>query len=246
MNPADTASHLSQIQTKWTVVFQAHQEGDHAGRAQNELAQRYLGAIYRYILGAVRDPHKADDLAQEFAIRLVRGAFRRATPERGRFRDFVKTAVRNLITDDKRRVKPHQMNDNVPEPVAVEESPPGDDTFIERWREELINRAWEGLAVVEKQSGQPYHTVLRQKADNPELRSAQIAERLTQSSGKPINEVAVRKLVQRSREKFAELLLDEVGRSIQSTTRSEIEDELVALGLLEYCKPALERSERKG
>jgi RNA polymerase sigma factor (sigma-70 family) len=245
MNPADTASHLSQIQTKWTVVFQAHQEGDHASRAQNELAQRYLGAIYRYILGAVRDPHKADDLAQEFAIRLVRGAFKRATPDRGRFRDFVKAAVRNLITDDKRRVKPQQMHGNLPEPIAVEESPDSDDAFLDRWREELINRAWEGLATAEKQSGQPYHTVLRRKADNPALRSAQIAEELTRTLGKPMNEVAVRKLVQRSRERFAELLLEEVGRSIQSSNRSEIIEELVALGLHEYCKPALERSERK-
>jgi hypothetical protein len=51
--------------------------------------------------------------------------------------------------------------------------------------------------------------------------------------------------VQRAREKFAELLFDEVGRSIQSSERGDIEEELRALGLLEYARPALERSERE-
>jgi RNA polymerase sigma-70 factor (ECF subfamily) len=245
MNPADISNRLSQIQTRWTVVFTAHQEGDAAARAQSELAQRYLGAIYRYILGTVHDPHRADDLAQEFAVRLVRGDFRKATPERGRFRDFVKTAVRNMITDDLRKKRPHQLDSDYPEPAAPQETVVGsDETFLERWREELISRAWEGLAVVEAETGQPYHTVLRQKASNPQLRSSQIAQQLSQERGKPINEVTVRKMVQRSREKFADLLLEEVGRSIQSTSRQEIEEELIVLGLYEYCKPALERTDR--
>ncbi len=245
MNPADLADRLSRITTQWTHVFEAHQEGAAALRAQNELIQRYLGAVYRYILGAVHDPHRADDLTQEFAIRLVRGDFRRATPERGRFRDFVKAAVRNLITDDQRRKRLPQLDDDFPEP-ASRDAPPGDDeVFLERWREELINRTWDALAGFEQQTGQLYHTVLRLKASDPGLRSLQIAEQLTRQSGKPVSETAVRKTLQRAREKFAELLFDEVGRSIQSGNCGDIEEELRALGLLEYAKPALERVKRQ-
>jgi RNA polymerase sigma-70 factor (ECF subfamily) len=243
MNSTDVSNRLSQIQTHWSVVFTAHSESDTAARAQSELAQRYLGAIYRYILGTVRDPHRADDLAQEFAVRLVRGDFRQATPERGRFRDFVKRAVRNLITDDMRRKRPHQASPDLPEPAAHDE-PGGDDDFIERWREELIRRAWEALEAVEMETGQPYYTVLQQKAANPEIRSLQIAEQLGRQTGKPMTEAGVRKILQRAREKFADLLLDEVGRSIQSTQREQVAEELIELGLYEYCKPALERSEK--
>ena len=104
MDPNDQPHHLSRISTQWTLVFNAHTEqADQALRAQQELMQRYCGAIYRYLLASVRDPDAADDLAQEFALRLVRGDFKRADPGKGRFRDFVKTALNHLIVDNQRR-----------------------------------------------------------------------------------------------------------------------------------------------
>jgi DNA-directed RNA polymerase specialized sigma24 family protein len=47
----------------------------------------------------VRDPEVADDLAQEFALRFLRGDFQRADPERGRCRDYLKRALINLVHD---------------------------------------------------------------------------------------------------------------------------------------------------
>ena len=45
----------------------------------------------------------------------------------------------------------------------------------------------------------------------------------------------------RAHEKFANLLVAEVGRSLQSEERGAIEDELRALNLLRYCQGALGR-----
>ncbi len=45
----------------------------------------------------------------------------------------------------------------------------------------------------------------------------------------------------RAREKFADMLLDEVIQSLDNPNRETLENELIELGLLEYCKPALER-----
>jgi DNA-directed RNA polymerase specialized sigma24 family protein len=50
-------------------------------------------------MGAVRNPDTAGDLAQEFALRFLRGAFRHADPGRGRFRDYMKTALIHLVND---------------------------------------------------------------------------------------------------------------------------------------------------
>ena len=61
--------------------------------------QRYCGSVYRYLLGALRNGDAAIELFQEFAMRFVRGDFHRASPTRGRFRDYVKTALINLVTD---------------------------------------------------------------------------------------------------------------------------------------------------
>ena len=74
-------SRLSRISTIWTLLGNAHREpGFAAAGAQSALIQRYQGAVYRYLLGALRDPDAADDLFQDFALRVMQGAFRRATP----------------------------------------------------------------------------------------------------------------------------------------------------------------------
>ena len=40
-----------------------------------------------------RDEQLAEELFQEFALRMLRGDFRRAEPLRGRFRDYLKTVI---------------------------------------------------------------------------------------------------------------------------------------------------------
>jgi RNA polymerase sigma-70 factor (ECF subfamily) len=245
MSQQSLNERLSQINTPWSMVLRAHarQQGNVA-EAQQLLLQRYGGAIYRYLLGALRDPDAADDLNQDFAVRFLRGDFHRVSPERGRFRDFVKTAVLNLIIDFQRRKKtrPKSMPDDAPEPAdSSDDLAELDRQWTASWRDELMTRCWEALARIERQTGQPFHTVLRFRANHPDLRSAEMAERLGDRLGKPLKPTAVRQTLHRAREKFADLLLDEVVYSLDSPTFEELEEELVDLGLLEYCRPALER-----
>src|SRR5262245_31436164 len=104
MDPVNHAEHLSRISTIWSEVRGAHSgSADKAAAAQAALVERYQGAVYGYLLGAVRDPDVAAELFQEFALRLVRGDFGRADPGRGRFRDYVKTTLINLVIDQRRR-----------------------------------------------------------------------------------------------------------------------------------------------
>lgn len=242
----DLPQHLSQIETRWSMVFQAHEdEVDAALAAQRQLMERYGGAVHRYLLSITRDPEAAADLAQDFAVRFLRGDFRRANPRRGRFRDFVKTAVMNLAIDAHRRRKrtrPRSLPDDGLDPAAPPEEPADlDQQFYKCWRDELLNCAWEGLAKHEQQTGQPYHTVLRFRAANPELRSPEMAERLTALLGKPVNAGWVRQALHRARERFVELLLEEVAHSLGTPTEDEIDDELLNLDLWSYCRPARER-----
>ena len=114
-------SHLSQIETRWTELFRAHQgPSDAAAEAQAALMLRYAGAVSRYLTRAAGDPHVAEDLAQDFAVRFLRGDFRHADPSKGRFRDFVKRTVLNLMIDDhrRRRVRPRPLGEDVAEPAA--------------------------------------------------------------------------------------------------------------------------------
>src|SRR5262249_51881621 len=115
----------------------------------------------------------------------------------------------------------------------------------ESWCDELLARAWAALASLEARTGQPFHAVLRFRADHPELRSPRMAEQLTARLGRPFTPAGVRQTLHRAREKFAELLLDEVTHFLENPTAEQLEQELLELGLLDYCRPALERHSLK-
>lgn len=241
----DDDSHLSQIQTLWSMVERAH--GDHTNiqSAQQTLLDRYGGAIRRYALAALRDEDAADEVCQEFALKFVRGDFRGADPGKGRFRAFVKTIVYRLIVDFQRRQKKldreGQMHSNIAEGEPVLATAKEDALFQASWRDELLARCWGRLAEYECTSGKPYHTVLRYRVEHPEARSPELAEGLSQALGKSINAGAVRVMLHRSRDAFADLLLEEVTNSLADSSLDAAEEELIELDLLDYCKPALDR-----
>jgi RNA polymerase sigma-70 factor (ECF subfamily) len=229
---------LSRMSTLWSVLFQAHAGTlDAVAAAQQRLLERYRGAVYRYLLGAVRNPDVADELSQEFALRFVRGDFKNANPERGRFRDYLKTALRNLVGDHQRARQrwPQPLAADVPETAAAAEADADD--FLTGWREELLERTWQAL----EQANPAYHAVLRQRIDNLEATSAELAQRLSVSLDRPVNAPWVRKTLQRAQEKFAELLIDEVEGSLGQATPEQLRQELEGLDLLRYCGSVLAR-----
>ena len=112
--------------------------------------------------------------------------------------------------------------------------------FLASWREELLDRTWQALA----EANAAYHAVLLRRVENADMPSAQIAEELAASLGKPVTGAWVRKNLQRAHEKFADLLLEEVARSLESAEGEALRDELRELDLLKYCQSALARRER--
>jgi RNA polymerase sigma-70 factor (ECF subfamily) len=240
----DSNERLSRIRTRLTTWLEAHQgEGDAAIAARRELVLRYYGAVYRYLLGMLRDPAVAEELTQEFAVRVLRGDFKHYDPERGRFRDFVKAAVRHLVMDHWKKRKDKQPQSFVPdqaEPAA--ETPPEagfDLEFLSKWKEELIARTWEALQKNQEEEGPPYYTVLRCKTDQPAARSVQLAEQVSRQLGKLVTAESLRQLVHRARRRFAELLVEEVGRSLHTAAPDEVTEELIELGLMCYCRAAV-------
>jgi hypothetical protein len=78
--PEDEDARLSRIATRWTVLGEARDGAPEvAAEARKLLLLRYHRAAYRYLLGAVRDP----DVAEELALRFLRGDFRRASEGMG-------------------------------------------------------------------------------------------------------------------------------------------------------------------
>jgi hypothetical protein len=74
VSPNNLNQQLSQIETRWTAVFRAHQGGsDEANHARAALVWRYGGTIHDYLLASLRDADAADELAREFALSFLRG-----------------------------------------------------------------------------------------------------------------------------------------------------------------------------
>jgi RNA polymerase sigma-70 factor (ECF subfamily) len=244
----EDATRLSQMATLWSLVRRAHGGAEEAAAARQRLLEQYREPVYRYLRGALRDACAAEELAQEFALRFLRGDFRRADPGRGRFRAYVKTALYRLVVDYQRRQhgQPVVLSDDLADNLA-DSSPIGPDrhdsaeAFLSGWREELLAAAWDGLARVEEQTGCPVHTVLRFRVEHPDLPSALLAERLSARLGKSLSAAATRQALYRAREKFSDLLLGEVAQTLEEPTPDRLAEELMELGLLEYCRPALER-----
>ncbi len=241
MEPESLEHRLSRISTMWTVLQQAHLGSVPAATAaQQLLMERYGHAINTYLRAALRDADAADELTQEFALCLIRGEFRHASPERGRFRNYVKTVLFHLMSKYRKRQQkqPRPLADDSPELTGLAASPePTEQLFDENWRAELLARAWSVLKEVQP----AFHTALHFRANHPEMRSDEMAKELSAETGKPITADGVRQTLRRAREKFADLLVTEVAHSLDTPSVDALAEELRDLNLLEHCKPALER-----
>jgi RNA polymerase sigma-70 factor (ECF subfamily) len=243
-DPDQLRQRLSRISTCWTLLFQAHAGSSPAlTAAQAAILERYRGAVYLYLRGATRDADVAEELAQEFALRFVRGDFHRANPKTGRFRDYVRVSLSHLVDDyhRARRAAPLQLAEGA-DPASPSETKDGSVDFVARWRAGLLDRTWEAL----EEASPPYKAALALRIAEPDLSSAQMAERLGKELGRPLTAEWVRKALQRAHEKFADLLVDEVAGSLGPDGEGELEAELTDLDLLRYCRSALARRRGEG
>ncbi len=244
MDQVAGGARLSEMSTEWAIVLEASSDSAECAQlALETLLKRYIGAVRLYLKGAVRDVDAAADLEQEFAVRFLGGDFRRADPDKGRFRDYLKRALRNLVNDHYRR----RRRDPISSDAIQESAAPSDGDadfegkFLESWRNHLLDRSWESLHEEELATGKPFHTVLRARVDHPRLHSAELAELVAGSIGRRLSAHAYRQALLRARKRYVGFLTREVAASLDKPTFDQIEEELVELKLLEFCRPHFKR-----
>ena len=155
MEDVEKDPRLSELSTNWTMLFEAHHgTPEQASDALRLLMLRYSGAVHRYLLKTVGNPEEVKELDQEFALRFLKGNFLKYDPSVGRFRDYVKRAVRNLMIDYHRRKGKTRRLDTSMELAVVGESGLEDfeERIIEAWRDDLLDRAWDSLQSYEQRA----------------------------------------------------------------------------------------------
>jgi hypothetical protein len=243
INPSGTAGRLlNQITTRWSIV------NDPA-----KVVVRYAPAIRSYLEAILRNPNDADEVAQEFALHVLNHKFDKASPDRGRFRDYVKVSARNAaliylrkktragkataLTADVERTLANPAAGNDPAAAASDE-------WLNHWRRCLLDKVWRSLESHELRSpGNLYYTALRLSVDFPQEDSESLAARAAATAGRPLRADAFRKQLSRARRMFAELLAEEVAATLQQPTPVEIEEELAELGLMSYLRDYLPEEE---
>jgi RNA polymerase sigma factor (sigma-70 family) len=241
-NDPDTISlRLDSMTTRWSLVRRAHQASIlSAGQARNELVLRYSSAIRSYVRAILQDDARADELAQDAVVRLLSGDFAGADPNRGRFRDLLKVSVRNMARnhwEKENRRRPAAVNIDE---IAGATQASDDSAWIAGWRQNALDLTWSALESFERsQPGSSAVSMLRLRARFPEASSEELVKRLAEKTGKSITPEALRQQLRRARVKFAELLIEEIADGLENSTPDDVEEELAALGLIDYVRDLL-------
>ena len=243
----DRSEHdLDDMATDWTELSRAvrntgNQEA--ARQAQENLLLRYSSAIRRYVRVAFRDANNVDEIYQDFATRFVEGGFRHVNRSRGRFRDYLKTALFRLVLDFKTKAGrfPSQWSDSYPEPAMDAMPSEEDEQFRVCWRDELLSRAWRNLEERQRQDGLPFAAVLRYGCEKPKVRSEAVARHFSKQTGRNITATNVRKTRMLARQFFEDALLVEVAQTLEDPSIDNLEEELCELGIHTWCLKALVR-----
>jgi RNA polymerase sigma factor (sigma-70 family) len=93
-----TAFHATFPTTHWTVILNSVGPSSANGSALEALCKAYWEPLYVFICRKGIPQHDAQDLVQGFICRLLeRGDLATVSPEKGRFRTYLLTALRNFI-----------------------------------------------------------------------------------------------------------------------------------------------------
>lgn len=225
LDSKEPGSMFEEISTRWSQVSDPLQ-----------FVMRYRRAIEKYLIVLLRDPEAAAEVRQEFLLRTLQHRFESASPDEGRFRQYLKTAVRNAAWMYLRRRSSQRevgMADDILREFPDRERE-ADQEWGTQWPQCALDRTWAALHRQQQRTpGSLCYAVMRLSVDSGgENDSETLARSLSESEGREIRADAFRKQLSRSRRLFAQLLVNEVAQTLQSPTPENIEAELIKTGLM--------------
>jgi RNA polymerase sigma factor (sigma-70 family) len=221
--------------THWSIVLEAGRENSSgAAQALERLCGAYWYPLYAYVRRQGHGPHDAQDLVQEFFVRLLeRNYLRLADRNRGRFRTFLLTSLQHFLINEWRKhgcekrggsQRLLSLDEEIAESrfagePAIEQPP--DALYDRGWAAILLERALAALRAEFEQSSK-LDLFERLKVfvwgEKNALSYAAMGVQLGLSEG------AVKVAVHRLRQRYGELLRAEIAQTVATTV--EVEEEL--------------------
>jgi RNA polymerase sigma-70 factor (ECF subfamily) len=219
--------------TRWTLVVAA---GDpHRKEARSALVylcENYWYPLYAYLRRRGYPADQAQDLTQEFFVRLLEGRYLdRVEPGKGRFRSFILTSLKFFVADEADRQRAHKRGGGLLLPLEFasgeeryQREPAHDETperiFERRWALSVLDRVVEKLRGEFVQHGRPEHferlkAFLLGASDAP---YAALAREMNTSEG------ALKVAIHRLRKRYRDLFRQEIADTVADP--AEVESEL--------------------
>lgn len=217
--------------TRWSLILASvnAQTGDQSATdALAHLCRIYWRPIFAFIARRVHSQEDAEDLTQDFFVRVLRGdLLRRADPERGRFRSLLLKAVKDFLNDSQDRARRRKRGgeakfiswdewmaeapSHLMLPVAAEKSWPPEKVFDVRWAATVAEQALRRLQ--EECEGHKRPRVFDVLSGTLTADRGDIAyEPLAQELG--VKPAEVKTLLHRLRQRYRELLRAEIAETV--------------------------------
>src|SRR5215475_12544775 len=219
--------------TRWTLVVAAgNPDRTEARSALVSLRENYWYPLYAYLRRRGYPADQAQDLTQEFFIRVLEGRYLdRADPEKGRFRSFLLTSLKFFVADEEDRQRALKRGGGMVVPLEFssgeeryQREPAHSETperiFERRWALSVLDRVMEKLRDEFVHHGRPEHfdrlkVFLLGHSDAP---YATLAREMKTSEG------ALKVAIHRLRKRYRELFRHEIADTVADP--AEVESEL--------------------
>jgi RNA polymerase sigma factor (sigma-70 family) len=224
--------------TLWgSLVSEAESKNSQAQARFRDLCKRYWRPIYVYILYSWRrSREEAKDLTQDFFVKLmeenVLGSY---SPDRGRFRTFLKAVLNHFMLDvlrAGRRLKRGGDAAKVPlelDTASLDETLPSDrelspeEAFDREWMSDLLTEAWEETReTLARQGKQISVTLFERCVIDPPPEGRPTRQALAEEFG--LVEHDVQNHLASARRALRDALVRRVRESV--STDSELQDEI--------------------
>jgi len=213
--------------THWSVVLASGQnDSSNARRALERLCCAYWPPLYSYVRRQGHSPQDAQDLTQAFFEKLLEKNFcARADPQKGRFRSFLLTALTQFVADQRDRARAAKRGGGAALIPLDEQT--GEEHFLQSLGQNLspeqqFDKQW-ALRVVEQAR-------VRLRQECAASGKAELLERvnlmgdgihksltyadIAQELGMSVS--AIKSAVSRLRERYGELVREEVAHTVAS------------------------------
>ena len=220
--------------THWSVVLEAQGESPAAHEALENLCRTYWRPIYGFIRRQGTRPEEAKDLTQGFfALILERKDFQSVRQEKGRLRSFLLASLKHFMANERRDAAAIKRGGGrmlIPlDGIASDDSSESDRSdmlsadllYDRRWAFTVLDRVFAHLREESQGSAsapllERLNTLISDEPDRPS--QAEIACEFG------MTENAVKQAFHRLRQRYRQLLREEVAHTV--ATPAEIEDEL--------------------